>query len=60
MGKRDLTRLVNSGIDPDELEDLTEETPRLKDREGPRDRMDTGRKRGTPRSPRPWVERTER
>jgi len=60
MGKRDLTRLVNSGLDPDDLEDLTEEAPRLKDREAPRDRVVPARKRGATRSPRPWVERTER
>ena len=56
VAKRDLTRLINSGMDPDEIEDAMEdEAPRLKEPKVPRTRMDIGRKRGPARSPRPWL-----
>lgn len=56
MAKRDLTRLVNTGVDPDEIADMMEdEAPRLKEPRDPRTRMNTGRKRGPTRAPRPWL-----
>lgn len=50
MGKRDLTRLVNLGLDADEIEDLTDEVPRLKE-----PKIEKPAKiKGFRRAPRPW------
>lgn len=53
MGKRDLTRLVNLGLDADEIENLTEEQPRPREREKPEK---PSKIKGFRRTPRPWKE----